>query len=282
MVTACSASSSSAMTGRPRTAASRSASSSGPITAAVRSSSPAGPSSSQRADTDSTSDAGSSVPAACWASSVRNSGCPFDRAYSSSTRPDPTSSAAASRPSASRWTNAVAGSGSPSPDRIAATTVTAMSSRRTNRSQSASAWPARCASSTTTTSGARSVRRPSARTRAEYSTAGPSMLSASIGGGRGPGVMFSNGARIAASAPRTSALTPGSSSRSWAASAASSASSGSERSSGPHDAISTVSPAATRRSAQARSNVVFPMPASPSTTATSAEPPRARVAMASR
>ena len=77
------------MTGRPSTAASRSASSSGPITAAVRSSSPAGPSSSHRADTDSTSDAGSSAPAACWASSVRNSGCPFDRAYSSSTRPGP-------------------------------------------------------------------------------------------------------------------------------------------------------------------------------------------------
>ena len=40
-------------------------------------------------------------------------------------------------------------------------------------------------------------------------------------------------------------------------------------------------PAAARRSAQARSNVVFPMPASPSTTATSVEPARARVAMAS-
>ena len=108
------------------------------------------------------------------------------------------------------------------------------------------------------------------------------MLSASTGGGRGPGVMFSSGASSAASAPRMSALTPGSSSRSRAASAVSSASSGSDRSSGPHDALSTVSPAAARRSAQARSSVVFPMPASPSTTTTSAEPPRARAAIASR
>ena len=82
--TARSASSSSSTAPRPSTAASRSMSSSGPITAAVRSSAPALPSSSQRADTDSTSDAGSVPPAACWASSVRNSGCPLDRSYSSS------------------------------------------------------------------------------------------------------------------------------------------------------------------------------------------------------
>ena len=49
------------MAGRPSTAASRSTSSSGPMTAAVRSSSPAAPSSSHRADTDSTSEAGSSA-----------------------------------------------------------------------------------------------------------------------------------------------------------------------------------------------------------------------------
>ena len=107
------------------------------------------------------------------------------------------------------------------------------------------------------------------------------MLSASIGGSRGPGARFSSGPSSAASAPRTSAAVSGPSPRSRAASAVSSASSGIERSSGPHDAISTVSPAAVRRPAQARSSVVFPMPASPSTTTTSAAS-RARDAIASR
>ena len=109
------------------------------------------------------------------------------------------------------------------------------------------------------------------------------MLSASIGSGRGPGATLSSGASIAASAPSRSAVTLG------PELAQQRGQRGQQRverqrarSSGPHAAISTVSPAAARRSAQARSSVVFPMPASPSTTTTSTEPPRARAATASR
>ena len=76
----------------------------------------------------------------------------------------------------------MAGRGSESPGRTVATTVTATLLRRRKRTQSGRAGPARCASSISTTSGPRSARRPGTRSSAAYSTAGPSMLSASIGG----------------------------------------------------------------------------------------------------
>ena len=86
----------------------------------------------------------------------------------------------------------------------------------------------------------------------------------------------STAASTGASEPSRSVAAPGPSRRSSPASAVSSASSGMARSSGPQGASSTMSPAAARRAAQARSSVVFPMPASPSTTMTSAAPPRPR------
>jgi hypothetical protein len=141
---------------------------------------PAGPSSSQRADTDSTSDVGSSARAPWLASSVRNSGWPLDRSYSSPARDGPTSSAAASRSSRPRWTDAVAGRAGPSPERTAATTTAGMFSRSAKLSQLARACPARCASSISTVSGARLASRATTLTSAAYSTAGPSMLLARI------------------------------------------------------------------------------------------------------
>ena len=234
------ASASRSTAGRPSNAASSSMSSSGPMTAAARSMAPAGPSSSQRADTDSTSDMGSSARAACWASSVRNSGWPLDRSYSSSTRDGPTSSAAAARSSRPRWTDAVPGRAGPSPERIAATTTAGMPARCAKLSQLARARPARWASSiTTTTSEPRRARRTSTLTSAAYSTAGPSMLSARIGsegrgspGPRKPGeaggsrAMPSREVRVSASRPSRSAAASGPSRRSSADSADSRASSG--------------------------------------------------------
>ncbi len=91
-----------AAAGRAR-AASRSKSRSWPITAAARSSAPARPEliAAGRHRFDQRRRA-ARRRLACWASSVRNSGWPWDRSYSSSTRAGPTSSAAASRPSTSR------------------------------------------------------------------------------------------------------------------------------------------------------------------------------------
>ena len=109
------------------------------------------------------------------------------------------------------------------------------------------------------------------------------MLSASTGGGRGPGATLEQRRQHRRVGAQQVGGHLGPEPRSSAASAVSSASSGMARSSGPHDAISTVSPAAARRSAQVRSRVVLPMPASPSTTTTSTRAARAaRAATASR
>ncbi len=126
--------------------------------------------------------------------------------------PGPTSSAAASRSSASRWTNAVAGSGSPSPGRMAGTTAsgTVPTPGEAQPVRPARA-PARCASSTTTTSGARcrqAAERPGPGPRtAPRGRAGCRSAPAAGRGLRAPGA--SNGASSAASAPSRSAACSG-------------------------------------------------------------------------
>ncbi len=98
------------------------------------------------------------------------------------------------------------------------------------------------------------------------------MLSARTDSGRGSGARPSSGASTGASPPSTSAVTSGASRRSSPDSALSRASSGMERSSCPHRAMSTMSPAASRCAAHACSRVVLPIPASPSMTTSSNRP----------
>ena len=143
-------------------------------------------------------------------------------------------------------------------------------SRTANRSQSGSAGPARWASSTTTTSGARSARRPAAPGPGpSRAPPGPACCPPASAAAAEPG------ARSSAAGPSSAASAPGVGGgvgpepAQQAGQRGQRASSGIERSSGPHDAISTVSPARAPP-AQARSSVgLARSPTSPSTTTTS-------------